>query len=360
LFNNKISANLLITILLVGVMSGISFVAFGSPLNNGVPRVVNAATLVPVPGAIVSASGGTDGSGSAIADAQGMYSITSFLDSGNYTVTASAPGFIDQQIDDIAVVAGAQTSNINIMMNVSGGISGKVTDAASGSPLYLAFVSVESADGLSKESAITDTNGNYQITQNLQSGFYKAQVQEIYGIGGYLSQNKTGISVTAGSMTSNQDFALAISGRITGTLTDAVSHAPLQGIYVYGQSVDGSFADYSITNSSGQYTLKNNLPTGTYNLTELTPTGYLVNTISGVSVTIGQTTTQNIPLNPSGVITGRVTDSNTGQPISGASISAIFGNNFGFATTNSTGYYNISTGLVTGKYTIRLIPSIPA
>ena len=158
----------------------------------------------------------------------------------------------------------------------------------------------------------------------------------IFGTTGYLSKTQTGISVTAGSMTSNVNIALAHSGAITGTVTDANSHAPLQGILVYAQSSDGAFSDYAITNSSGQFTLKNNLPTGTYNLTELSPTGYLTNKISGVSVTTGQTTTQNIALNPSGVITGRITDISTGQPISGASVSAVSGSTFGFATTNAT------------------------
>ncbi|HUK84338.1 MAG TPA: carboxypeptidase-like regulatory domain-containing protein, partial [Candidatus Acidoferrum sp.] len=152
----KISANLLITLLLVSVISGISIAAFRSPLNNGSPQVVNASTLVPVPGASVSASGGTVGSGSAVADGQGQYSITSFLDSGNYTVTASAPGFIDQQVNNIAVTAGALTPNVNIVMNVSGGISGKVTDAVTGLPVYLALVSVQSSDGSSSGGTVTD------------------------------------------------------------------------------------------------------------------------------------------------------------------------------------------------------------
>ncbi len=130
----------MLTILLVGVIASVSITAFHSPLNNET-SFVNAATLVPVPGALVSASGGTVGSGSAAADAQGQYIINRFLDSGNYSVTASAPGFIDQQINNVVVTAGAQTSNVNIVMNVSGGISGKVTDKVSGLPVNLAIVS---------------------------------------------------------------------------------------------------------------------------------------------------------------------------------------------------------------------------
>ena len=68
-----------------------------------------------------------------------MYTITSFLDSGNYTVTASAPGFIDQQVNNIVVTAGSLTSNVNIVMNVSGGISGNVTDAVTGLPVSISL-----------------------------------------------------------------------------------------------------------------------------------------------------------------------------------------------------------------------------
>ena len=354
MLKNRIAVNILITILIVGIIAGISTNAFHTSLNNENSQFVNAATNVPVSGASVSASAtsGNSGSGFAIANAQGQYSITSFLDTGNYSVTASSPGFIDQEVNNVAVTAGAQTSNVNIIMNVSGGISGKVTDAVSGLPVYLAVVSVESADGSSTGATITDANGNYQIIQNLQTGTYNATAEYFSGTAGYLSQTQTGISITAGSMTSNQNFALVHSGMITGTVTDANTHAPLQGIFIVGESSDGIFSDYAITNSSGQYTLKNNLPTGTYNVTQLFPTGYLTNTVSGIAVTTGQTTTQNIALSPSGVITGKVTNIANGQPISGVSITVTSGTFFGFASTDAFGNYNVSTGLGTGTYSM--------
>ena len=153
-------------------------------------------------------------------------------------------------------------------------------------------------------------------------------------------------------MTGNVNFALAYSGRITGTVTDANTHTPLAGIFVEGVRADGTFSDYAVTNSSGQYTLKDNLPTGTYNITTFSSKGYLENTVSGIAVTAGQTATANLALSPSGVITGTVTNIANGQPISGASITAISGNTFGFATTNSAGFYNISTDLTTGSYVV--------
>ena len=108
----------------------------------------------------------------------------------------------------------------------------------------------------------------------------------------------------------------------------------------------------AITNPAGQYTLNTNLPTDTYNVTELLPTGYLTNTVTGIAVTAGKTTTANIALDPSGVISGRVTNIANGQPISGASIEAISGSFFGLASTNSSGYYQVSTDLGTGTYVV--------
>ena len=259
-------------------------------------------------------------------------------------MVASAPGFINQEVDNVAVTAGVTTSNINIMMNVSGGISGKVTDAVSGLPLPNVSVIASSAT-VSDQYAVTDANGNYQIIQNLPTGTYTVTFEAATG---YIYGTLSGISVTAGVMTSNENFALVKSGVITGTITDANSHAALQGVIVAGESVDGVYSDYAVTNSTGQYTLNTDLATDTYNVTELlAPTGYLTNTVSGQSVTAGKTTTVNIALSPSGVISGTVTNAVSGQPISGAEIIATTasGNFFGFASTNAAGNYQINSGL---------------
>jgi outer membrane biosynthesis protein TonB len=350
--HKKITANLIITLLLIGAVAGISSYAFTSSLTNVNP--VYGQVNVPIPGASVSATGDA-GSGSATANAQGQYSITSFLDTGTYSATASAPGYIDQQVNNIHVTAGAQTSNVNIIMNVSAGISGKVTDAATGLPVSFVIITVESLDGAINENAFTDSNGNYQITQNLQTGTYNVTAQSFLGTTGFLSQTKSGIALTAGSMTNNQNFALAYSAVITGTITDSITHAPLNGTLVEVQSVNGVYSGFAAADSNGKYTINSNLGTGTYNVTEFSPTGHLTNTVSGQLVTTGQTTTVNIALSPSGVISGKVTNSVSGQPLSGVdifvtnSIGSIF---YGSATTDSSGNYQVNTGLTTGTYTV--------
>ena len=306
------------TAILLAMLAGASIYAFQSSFNGSPARDVLGQSYVPVPGAFVSASG-DNGSGLALADSAGNYIITSYLGTGNYSVTASAPGYIDQQVNNVAVTSGAQTTGVTIYLNVSGGISGQVTDAATGSPLPNVIVTAYNATGTgtSGQIAFTDANGNYQIIQNLGTGTYNVTVDYAPG---YLYTTLSGISVTEGAMTSNVNFPLAASGVITGTVTNANSGATLQGISIEAVSADGAFYAFGVTNSSGQYTLNTDLPSGIYNVTELFPTGYLTNMVSGISVTAGQTTTQDIALSPSGVISGTVTNAANGQPISGVSI----------------------------------------
>jgi hypothetical protein len=239
-------------------------------------------------------------------------------------------------------------------MEVSGGLSGTVNDAVSGLPISHAVVTVQNSDGSRSEDAVTDTNGNWNITQNLQTGTYNISAQYFSSAIGYVSSTKSGISVTAGSMNSNQNFTLERSGVITGIVTDSVSRGVLSSVSVEAVYSNGTFAASAITDSSGQYVINYNLPNGTYNLMELFPVEqHLTKTLTGISVTAGQTTTQDIALDRSGVITGTVTNPANGQPVSGASILATSSSGaFSVASTDSSGTYILNTNLTTGSYVV--------
>ena len=357
LSNKKAVSKLIVTIILLGLLLTASVYAIQSSLNSGSPSAVLGQSYVPVPGALVSASG-DNGSGGTIADGSGNYNMATYFGTGNYSVTASAPGYIDQQVDNVPVTSGAETTGVNIYLSVSGGISGKITDAVTGSPVADAIVTAYNATGTdtSGQTTFTDSNGNYQIIQNLASGTYNVAVD--YAVG-YLNNTLNNVQVTAGVMTSGQNLALVKSGVITGTITSTSTGAKLQGIDVFAESSDGVYAGFGSTNSAGVYTINTNLATGTYNLTESFPTGYITNTVSGVSVIAGQTTTQNIQLSPSGVISGTVTNVANGQPISDVSILVTSSTGgFGFATTDSSGNYMVNTDLATGSYTVEAIYDI--
>ena len=124
--HKKITANLIITLLLMGFIcshnSGKCF-SFATSLSPN---------LFPVPNVSVSASG--NGNGFAVTNAQGQYSITSYLDTGDYTLTTLAEGYVSTEVDNVPVTAGSTTANINIMITASGIITGQVTDALNRKP----------------------------------------------------------------------------------------------------------------------------------------------------------------------------------------------------------------------------------
>jgi hypothetical protein len=337
--NAKLNAKWLIFLLLLGMIAAVS---------GSATRVQAAA--VPVQGAFVDASG-SGGSGFASSDAQGVYNITSFLDTGNYSVTVSAPGFIDTTLDDVEVTVGLETTNVDVTIPASGGISGTITDAISSAPVQNAVVTAANKTGEVEygSSNFTDSNGNYQIITNLATGIYNVTV---YFADGYLMKKITDVSVTAEEMTSNVDIALDRSATINGTVTDSVSSAALEGILVYAQNADGDYADSDVTDSSGHYTLNTDIVAGTYNVTAPFPEGHIGNTVAGVVVTAGSQYTVDMSLDPSGVISGMIFNNANGAPVADVSVTAVSDDYFGSATTDENGNYQITDGLGTGTYEV--------
>jgi hypothetical protein len=338
--DHKLSAKLLSLLLLLGLIAGVS---------EGL-RSVNAEPSVAVSDAFVEADG-PNGYGYSSSDSQGFYNITNFLDTGSYSVTASAPGFIDTTIENVLVTAGLETTNVNVLMPVSGGINGTITDSVSGTPLQNVYVSaVNETGGVEYGSVdITDASGNYEIITNLITGSYNVTASFASG---HIMKEITGVSVTAGVMATNVNIALDRSATISGTVTDSVSMAALQDIPVFAVDSNGDYVTSAVTNSTGKYTLNIDLVTGTYNITTLYPQNHLPKTVSGVAVTAGSQYTVDLSLDPSGIISGRVTNAANGDPLVGASIVASSNGFFGSATTNDTGYYRITDGLGTGTYTV--------
>jgi hypothetical protein len=89
-------------------------------------RVTNT-TGSPIEGAFVTAEG-LGGSGSAFTDSNGDYTISTGLDTGMYTVNASAFGYTMVSLTDVNVVVDQVTSNVDFQLPtaLSGTISGTV------------------------------------------------------------------------------------------------------------------------------------------------------------------------------------------------------------------------------------------
>ena len=126
-------------------------------------------------------------------------------------------------------------------------------------------------------------------------------------------------------------------GTIVGTVTDASTGLPIQGANVTANG------DYNITDADGYYMITSD--PGDYNITA-SAAGYYSNSTSETVIT-EQTITVDFELTPlPGVIAGTVTDASTGDPISGANVTA----NGVSVSTGADGSYSIE--LAPGNYTV--------
>jgi hypothetical protein len=355
--------------------------------------VTDAVTAAPLNGAnvqVYSSTGqflkGSSTNGSGFFTLSGMTAGSYFV----RTSLSSAFNHIDEVYDNITcapcdvtigtaviVPAGGTRAGVDFALVPGGAISGTVTDAVTASPLNGITVQIfTSTGGSSVRSGNTNASGFFNFT-GLPTGSYFARtvvpaalnyVDEIYDnlvAAGQTITSATPIAVTAGATHSGVDFALSQGGTITGTVTDAVTSAPIAGITVQVLNSRGAGGIRSInTDGSGVYTLTG-LPAGSYfvrtrdsvnyadELYDNIP--YLVGDVSigtAVAVTAGGTQTGiNFALAPGGTITGTVTDLGTGLPLGGVEVwlHDSQGRELRGADTSAAGTYTFS-GLPAGSY----------
>jgi len=310
----------------------------------------------PLAGVFVYAEG-DNGSGSAITDSSGHYTMTTGLKTGTYNMTTFAYGYITNETDFVSVIAGQTTSGINLDIQASGGISGTVTDAVNSTALngtYI-FAYLSSGAGTFGWFGTTGTDGKYLIATNLPTGMYNVSLELVPD--GYIRQMTTA-NVVAGNETKNVNLALARSGIISGKVA-APNGTGLFGISVIAFSSAGSTSYYgsATTDSSGNYRIATGLGTGNYTVDASGDGNFtLYNMGSTIAVTAGHETSGinmeltpvTAPPTPSGTITGRITDQSS-NPIRFASVTATGSNGTGSGETDSNGYYNISSGLENGN-----------
>ena len=138
---------------------------------------------------------------------------------------------------------------------------------------------------------------------------------------------------------------LTEDGAITGTVTDAQTNSLLSGVTV--TCGGGCPSGMTTTDGSGDYAFTM-VPTGSaYSLT-FTASGYVTQTITGVTVTAPNTTSENVALTEDGGVSGVVTDASTHAAIPNATVTCTC--RVGSVTTNSSGAYSF-TQIVPGSYT---------
>lgn len=176
----------------------------------------------------------------------------------------------------------------------TGTLQGTVTDA--NTTLGIVGALVQLSNGY---SAITTAGGAYSIA--VPPGTFTVTAAK----SGYGPESASGVSVVAAG-TTTQDFALS-TGVLSGTVTDSVSTAPLQGALV--QLSNGAS---TLTDVAGNYAFA--LAPGTYTI-DVSRAGYFPENLAGVNVGTSGATDADAALDPTPglAVTATATDDSTGN-----------------------------------------------
>jgi 5-hydroxyisourate hydrolase-like protein (transthyretin family) len=372
--------------------SGIDFsLAKGGRVTGTVKATADGSAIPSVSVSIYNSAGTFVTSGST--DASGNYATFGGLPTGTYyAATSNSAGYADKIYDDvqcltclvttgkpIAVTAGSNTSGINFLLVLGGRIAGTITDAVTHLPIPNSFVNVYSSTGVFLTQAVAGNNGKYITGSGLGPGQYFARAASRLGYVGKVYNDidcpacsviiGTAVTVAAGQTTNSIDFALSLGGKVTGTVTDAASGAPLSNITVQTFNQNNNLVTTSTTDAGGQFVSASGLPAGTYFVRTQNNQGYVDQVYSnktclgaclpnsGVAVTVTglQTTTGiNFSLVQGGRISGNVKDAASGLPLANAHVS-IFdtaGKSVTGAGTDNAGNY-VTNGLPAGTYFAR-------
>ena len=250
----------------------------------------------------------------------------------NWNTTGINPGLYKIRAEAILAEDVDQENNvdwksINVISSL-GTIWGIVTDSSTGDPISGANVTADTV-----ASDTTNEDGYYWIT-DVEPGNYTVTASAA----GYQTSSET-TTVLPGETTPLNFELTLLPGTITGTVTNSLTGEPIAGANVTANGYSAT------TNSSGAYVIPD-VPLGNYTVTA--SAAKYVNQSKTATVTAGTTTTLDFELTPlNGTISGIVTDSSTGDPISEATVTA----NGMSATTNSSGAYTISD-VPAGNYTV--------
>ncbi len=312
------------------------------------------------------------------------------LPSGDYSVFASAPGFVGESYDDVtagpptrvAVVAPTNTPDIDFALALGGTISGIVTEEDGTTPIPNARVCVRDFNFGEIGYGCFDVNGDGTYTVGgFPAGSYRVDAQangfarEIYnGISYYGDQSlATPVSVTVGVDTPNIDFALGLGGSISFTVLADDGTTPLGSVPV--DTDPQNFFDCS-DSSAGTYTLFD-LPLGVPIYFYAGGQGWwgcsaqnYIRTYwpdapdkdSATPIILTTTTPDvtglEIQLSPGGTISGVVTEADGTTPIEDMQVCA---DNYdtqehaGCNRTAADGTYAIE-GVKTGDYRVHVVP----
>jgi hypothetical protein len=191
----------------------------------------------------------------------GEYTLAS-LPEGHYTVDFGEEKEIYLSKSEPEQVEGGKIATLNVVLTKASSFAGGVTSAATGAGLSGVSVEIygpESANEPLYHSTTTEASGNYAV-KHLEPGLYQFYVSS--GGSEYITRSFTAELGEGENQIVN--VKLSEGGKITGTVTNAYTHAALEKISVYAY-VPGHGEGFAQTNSKGEYTITG-LSSGAYDV----------------------------------------------------------------------------------------------
>lgn len=210
----------------------------------------------PVARATVIASADTGITYNGVTEPDGTYQIAG-LDTGLYTVTALADGFLPSAQNTVQIIR-PDVVSMDFVLQPAGTISGTVVDGVTGTGMPNVVIQARSDQTGAIVSAIsTDSNGSY-LLKALSPGNYTLNV-----VASSMLPADGDVTLAAGQQLMGVNFALLPGGSIDGTVYDINSN-PMPGIVV------------ELDDPLGNVTAATTDNAGTYQFTGLTAGNYLV------------------------------------------------------------------------------------
>ncbi|MCF6137925.1 carboxypeptidase regulatory-like domain-containing protein [Pseudalkalibacillus berkeleyi] len=312
--------------------------------NGGVVGIVNdQSTGFPLSGVVVELKDGATTIATTTTNTNGKYTLTG-IPPGSYTIEYSKVNYLTN-IQSVSITSGVITRKDVFLTELTGSINGTVTNSGGGA-INNATVLLVDTSGNIVDDTTTNIAGSYSFP-SISAGQYSIQVTAT----NFQSATK-GVKVTANN-TSIVNFVLEPNpGTVQGVVTSEGSL--ISGALVEILNTADSVVTQTTTNASGEYVVDDLAP-GDYKLRvskELFMTEVL-----GFNLSAGETETLNVELKPNpGTLTGKVTDSETGDPLSNTTVQVTNGTGVtvGTTMTDINGDYTL-TRLAPGSYTVTFI-----
>jgi subtilisin family serine protease/subtilisin-like proprotein convertase family protein len=296
----------------------------------------------PLPGVLVTRTGGGLASATATTDSAGKYTLPPAID-GTYTITPSLAGHSFTPLSRRVTLNGGDLANINFTAVAGYSISGTIT-STTGAPLANVTVkrsgAAQSGTVPAPISVTTDANGIYSFA-GLPSATYTITPVLTNAQFTPLSRTVTLNTTSIENVNFTGVTGFAVKGRIT-----TVNGTPINNVRISR----GGGTVTATTNLNGEYTLSA-VPNGTFFVVPSRP-GFTF-TPASRSITVRNADLLNVDfIAVQGVtISGRVINTNS-QPLGGVRIERTGNGDPAVAVTNAEGRF-VFNSVPAGTYNIR-------